>query len=213
MIKYLLILNLLVIYAPAYGALAGGRLNAFSEGQNAFAGVVNPANAVWIPDRFDVGAFCVHQKSSLNNHDNNPRFPPGKIDLTYKSKGIFTPDIAIHKQAKLIIGSQFFDSSFSLAVYTMPSFVQLRTKTAIPSVGTTPLIIRNRTDVISAVFSLKLNTCHSVGFAIDYFYFSHRRNGFQNSDNPLRSVSPGHVTNKGNDHSGGLGFSIGWRWI
>lgn len=30
--------------------------------------------------------------------------------------------------------------------------------------------------------------------------------------NPLRSVSPGHVTNKGIDHSNGIGLSIGWRW-
>lgn len=212
MVKYLLFVNLFALYTAAYGTLAGGRLNAFSEGQNAFAGVINPANAVWIADRFDLGAYWVHQKSSLNNHDNNPFFPSGKFDLTYRSKNLFTADFAVHKQVGLKIGSKTYDSSFSLAAYTTPSFIKLRTKEPIRIAGTTPLILLNRTDVISAVFSLKLSTSHSIGISIDYLYLSHRRNGFQNSDNSLRSVSPGHVTNKGVDHSSGIGFSIGWRW-
>lgn len=212
MLKYLLFLNLFGLYAAAYGTLAGGRPNAFSEGNNAFAGVVNPANAVWIADRFDVGAFWVHQKASFDNRDDNPRFSPGKIDRTYKAHNIFTVDAAIHKQVKLQVGGEEWDSSFSLAAYTMPSVIKVRTKEPIPITGTTPVVLRNRTDVISAVFSLKLNPSHSIGFSIDYLRFSHLRNGFQNSDNPLRSVSPGHVTNNGTDHSTGIGFGIGWRW-
>ena len=51
-----------LLSSPVYGMLAGGRPNAISGGHNAFAGVVNPANAVWIKDRFDMGLFLVHQK-------------------------------------------------------------------------------------------------------------------------------------------------------
>lgn len=210
MLKYFLVINLFC--STAYGTLAGGRPNAFSEGQNAFAGVVNPANAVWLADRFDLGAFWVHQKSSLTNHDDNPLFPPGKVDLTYRTRNLFTADAAIHKQVSFKIGSKAFDSSLSLATYSLPSYVKLRTKMPIPFAGTTPIIIRYKTDVISAVFSLKLNSFHSVGISIDYLNFSHRRDGYQSSDNPLKSVSPGHVTNNGTDHSNGFGFSIGWRW-
>lgn len=210
--KYFLILLLFGFSDTSFAVLAGGRPNAFSEGNNAFAGVVNPANAVWIADRFDLGIFGVHQKSSLNNRDNNPSFPPGKTDFTYKSRNLFTVDFAIHKQVKLMLGSKIIESSFSLAAYTMPNNVKLRTKIPLPLSGTTPLLVHKKTDVISAVFSFRVNTCHSLGFTIDYLYFSHRRNGFQNSDNPLRSVSPGHVTNNGNDHSSGIGCSIGWRW-
>ncbi len=47
---------------------------------------------------------------------------------------------------------------------------------------------------------------------MDYFYLTHLRNGFQNADNSLRSVSPGHVTNNGRDHSHGHGLTLGWRW-
>lgn len=205
-------INLFAIYSTAYGALAGGRLNAFSEGQNAFAGAVNPANAVWLTDRFDLGAFWVHQKLSLTNHDNNPLFPPGKIDLTYRSQNIVTADAAIHKQVALKIGSQTFESSFSLAAYTLPTYIKLRTKHPLPLAGTTHIVIHDETDAISAIFSFKLNSCHSIGCSLDYFHFSHRRDGFQHSDNPLRSVSPGHVTNNGTDYSNGLGLSIGWRW-
>src|SRR6478609_4295384 len=126
MIFLLFIANLFFI-STVYGSLAGGRPNAFSEGQNAFAGVVNPANAVWIDDRFDVGAFWLHQKSSLDNRDNNPLLQPGKMDLTYKTKNIWTADAAIHKKVKYKIGSEKFDSSVSLAYYTTPTLLKLRT--------------------------------------------------------------------------------------
>lgn len=212
MIKFLLFISLFTISSSAYGVLAGGRPNAFSEGQNAFAGVVNPANAVWIEDRFDLGAFWLHQKSSLNNHDNNPLFIPGKTDLTYRTKNIFTADAAIHKQIQSKIGSQTYDYSIGFAYYTTPSLLKLRTKKPIPISGTTPIVLSDKVEALSMIFSLKLNTQHSIGASVDYFYFSHLRKGFQNSDNPLRSVSPGHVTNRGTDHSNGIGLTIGWRW-
>jgi long-chain fatty acid transport protein len=207
MFKYWLLFNTLLV-STAYGTLAGGRLNAFSEGQNAFAGVINPANAVWVPDRVDVGAYWVHQKSTINNKDNRPAFLPGKTDLTYHAKNILTGDIAGHKHVSLCN----HDCSFSLAYYSTPTVVQLRTKEPIPALGTTPFKVDNKTDVLSAVFSCKLSEAHSLGIAIDYLMFSHRRDGFQNADNPIRSVSPGHVTNRGFDHSGGFGGSVGWRW-
>lgn len=213
MFKIFFIIILILCYAEtAQGMLAGGRPNAFSEGNNAFAGVVNPANAVWLKNRLDIGVFCVYQKSSYNNCENNPNFPLGKTDLTYKSRNIVTADVAIHKRFKLKIGAQDFDSSFTLAFYAVPTIIKLRTKIPFPLSGTSPIRVYNKTQVMSAVFSLKLNPSHSIGFTIDYLYFSHLRNGFQNSDNARRSVSPGHVTNKGIDHSGGIGCSLGWRW-
>lgn len=211
-LNYLLLFNFFALSGTAYGALAGGRPNSFSEGQNSFAGVVNPANAVWIADRFDIGAFWVHQKSSLTNRDNNPLFPPGKIDFSYKTRNLFTVDAAIHKQFCLELGSHAVESSIGLAAYTLPSYLKLRTKLPLRVIGTTPLRITSRTDGLSAIFSFKLGCSHSIGFSLDYLYLSHLRNGYQNSDNPLRSVSPGHVTNKGTDHSHGLGLVVGWRW-
>lgn len=210
--KLQLLVCLLVFNASVYGALAGGRPNAISGGQNAFAGIVNPANAVWIKDRIDIGAFWLYQESSLRNYNDNPLFPKGKTDLTYKVKSLFSPDIAIHKQVKLESGAKVYESSFSLATYTTPSRVRIRTKKPIRAAGSTPIRVFDDVQAISAIFSFKLNVNHSIGVSADYFYFSHRRDGFQNSDNRLRSVSPGHVTNKGTDHSAGMGCSIGWRW-
>ena len=212
MIKLLLLINLLIFSSNAYGVLAGGRPNSFSDGLNAFAGVVNPANAVWIKDRFDVDALWVHQKSTLDNHDNNPLFPPGKTDLTYRTKNLFSANAAIHKQFNLKICSKSFESSFSFVYYTIPNRLKLRTKKPFPIAGTTPIVLKDETEVVSIIFSHKLNAFHSIGISIDYFYLSHLRNGFQNSDNPARSVSPGHVTNNGTDHSNGIGLTIGWRW-
>lgn len=204
--KFIFFLN--VMSSSAYGVLAGGRPNAISGGQNAFAGVVNPANAVWIEDRFDIGLFLVHQSSSLNNRNDNPFFPPGKTNLTYKVEYLTTADAAIHKRLKV----KGYEGSISLATYTTPGYVKLRTKVPFPIAGNTPILLEDKTQVVSSIVSLKLNEKHSIGFSLDYFYLSHRRNGFQNADNRLRSVSPGHVTNNGMDHSTGLGFSLGWRW-
>jgi long-chain fatty acid transport protein len=199
---------LMFMSSSAYGVLAGGRPNSISGGINAFAGVVNPANAVWIEDRFDIGGFWVWQKSSLNNVNNNPLFTSGKIDTSYHAHTLFTMDVAVHKRVKLCS----YESSFTLAAYTTPSYVKVGTKQSIPIIGTTPIRVLDKVQVISGVFSVKLNACHSAGFSIDYFYPTHRRNGFQASDNRLRSVSPGNVTNNGFDHSNGVGLSLGWRW-
>lgn len=192
----------------AYAMVAGGRPNSISGGHNAFAGVVNPANAVWIKDRFDIGTFIVCQKSTLNNQDNNPLFNPGKVNQTYKARYIRTADAAIHKQ--LIIKD--YECSFSIATYTTPGYVKVRTKESVPLIGTTPIHLESKTQAISSIFSWKLNENHSVGFSLDYFYLSYLRKGFQRADNPVRSVSPGHVTNNGTDHSEGLGLTLGWRW-
>lgn len=205
-IRFVFALNL--ISSVAYGMVAGGRPNSISGGHNAFAGVVNPANAVWIPDRFDIGLFLIHQKSTLDNKNNNPRFNPGKINQTYKAEYICTGDAAIHKRGKV----KGYECSISLAFYTTPGYIKIRTKKAIPIVGNTPIYIEDFTQVLSSIFSLKLNEQHSIGFSLDYFYLSHNRRGFQNADNALRSVSPGHVTNNGMDHSQGLGLTLGWRW-
>lgn len=206
------IINLVIVLSlisnVAYGMVAGGRPNSISEGNNAFAGVVNPANAVWIKDRFDIGCFLVHQKSSFNNRNDNPRFNPGKTNLTYNAEYLFTGDAAIHKQG-FVKGQE---CSISCAFYTTPGYVKVRTKNPVPVTGTTPIRVIDITQVISSIFSLKLNDKHSIGFSVDYFYLSHLRDGFQNSDNSLRSISPGHVTNKGMDHSQGLGLTLGWRW-
>lgn len=206
LIKFIVILNFLS--SNVYGMIAGGRPNSISGGHNAFAGVVNPANAVWIKDRFDIGVFLVHQRSSLNNHNNNPLFLPGNADQTFKVHYLSTADAALHKKGKI----KGYECSLSLATYTTPGYLKLRTKKPVPITGNTPLYLKDRTQVISSIFSLKLNKNHSVGFSLDYFYLSHRRNGFENADNPLRSVSPGHVTNNGVDHSVGLGLTLGWRW-
>lgn len=205
-LKLFLCLNLLA--GSASGTVAGGRPNTISSGHNAFAGVVNPANAVWIKDRFDVGVFLVHQRLSLNNRNGNPLFLPGKTDQTYKAGYLSTADAAIHKRGKF----NGTECSISLAAYTTPGYVKVRTKKPIPLIGNTPLLVEDKTQVISSIFSVKLNKNHSIGFSLDYFRLSRRRNGFQNSDNSLRSVSPGYVTNNGMDHSHGIGLTLGWRW-
>lgn len=192
----------------AHGVVAGGRPNSISGGQNAFAGVVNPANAVWIQDRVDLGAFLIRQHVTFDNKNNNPFFTLGKSDQTYKAKYICTGDAAIHKLGKI----KGYECSISLATYTTPGSVKIRTKQPVPIVGNTPVHVLDYTRGFSSIFSFKLNQNHSIGFSLDYFYLTHLRNGFQHADNALRSVSPGNVTNNGKDHSHGLGLTLGWRW-
>ncbi len=207
---YLCLIASLFFFHDAEGFLAGGRPNSFSGGTNAFAGIANPANAVWIPDRWDVGFYWVHQRSSINNRDNNPLLLPGKTNTAYKMNNLYSYDAAITRQVRF--GSKPWEASVSLAIYFAPNRLAVRTKEPIPLLGTTPQVIRDSTQVLSAIFSLKLNESHSFGFSLDYFHLSHLREGYQNADNPQRSVSPGNVTNNGTDHSGGPGITLGWRW-
>lgn len=207
-----IVVGLLFFSTEMEGALAGGRPNAVSGGQNAFAGIANPANAVWIPDRWDVGCYWLHQKSSINNHDNNPLFLPGKTSTSYRKENLNSFDAAITKQFKLELASRSWEGSVGLALYSAPDRLAVKTKKPIPVLGTTPVKRTDNVQVFSAIFSVKLNASHSFGFSLDYYNLSHLRKGNQNADNALRSVSPGHVTNNGTDHSGGLGISVGWRW-
>ncbi len=207
-----IVVSLFIVSSTAEGALAGGRPNSFSGGTNAFAGVANPANAVWIPNRWDVGSHWIHQKSSLFNHDDNPLFSPGKNNTSYKTNNLYNFDAAITRQVKFTLGSQPWEGSISLAIYSAPNRLAVKTKDPIPLLGTTPLVVKKDTKVFSTIFAVKINKSHSLGFSLDYFYLSYLREGNQNSDNPLRSESPGHVTNNGTDHSGGLGLSLGWHW-
>lgn len=196
----------------AYSTLAGGRPNAFSEGQNAFAGVVNPANAVWIKDRFDMGAYWLHQIANLKNIDGSPSFSTGTIDTTYKAKNSLMGDMAIQKCLKVRLGDYSYDLSTTLATYTTPSLTKIRMQYPLPNIGSTPIQVYNQVRVFSLVLSLKTSSQHSFGISLDLFQCTHKRNGFQKADNLLRSVSPGHVTNNGYDHSKGVGLTIGWRW-
>ncbi len=199
---------LLFFSSQVEGALAGGRPNSVSGGQNAFAGIANPANAVWIPDRWDVGYYWVHQKSSIDNRDHNPLFPLGKFSTSYRKENLTSIDAAITKQLKF----NSWEASIGFAFYSAPNRLAVKTKRPIPIAGTTPLVRIDDVQAFSAIFSLKLDASHSVGFSLDYYSLSHLRKGNQNADNALRSVSPGHVTNNGTDHSGGLGISVGWLW-
>lgn len=208
----LLLVSLFYPFAETEGALAGGRPNSVSGGQNAFAGIANPANAVWIPDRFDVGGFWVHQESTVNNHNDNPLFLPGKICTSYKEHDLYNFDAAINKRFTFQAAAVSWEASLSLATYSAPNRLAVRTKKPIPIAGTTPILRTSDTQTYSAIFSLKLDARHSVGFSLDYYALSYNRRGNQNADNPLRSVSPGHVTNKGADHCGGMGLSLGWHW-
>lgn len=202
-----LVICLLLFTSQADAFLAGGRPNSFSGGLNAFAGIANPANAAWIPDRWDIGFYWINQRSSFHNYDNNPGFPPGTTDTTYHRKNIFTYDAAITKQIK-----KPFEGSMGLAFYYAPNPTDIRTKEPIPLFGTTPWQVRKRTKVLSAIFSVKLGKNHSVGISVDYFFLSYDRQGNQNAATPERSVSPENVTNRGTDHSGGPGLSLGWHW-
>lgn len=207
MVKIAVTFICLLFFSSAEGFLAGGRPNSFSGGINSFAGVTNPANAVWIPDRWDVGFYWINQNSSINN-DGSPLLPPGKINTSYHKNNLFSFDAAITRQGKFHLA----EGSVGLAFYSAPNPVAVRTKDPIPSLGTTPLIVTKKTQVLSGILSVKLNPCHSLGLSLDYFFLSYNREGNQKADNPLRSVSPGNVTNNGTDQSGGFGLTLGWHW-
>lgn len=67
-------------------------------------------------------------------------------------------------------------------------------------------------EVIAPVFSLRIDESHCIGISFDVHLQRAKVKGLENFDNLLLTVSPNHVTNRGNAYSSGVGVTLGWKW-
>jgi long-chain fatty acid transport protein len=76
--------------------------------------------------------------------------------------------------------------------------------------GTSPAGLEFIQGVVAPSFALKTGPGSSIGVAVNLVYQELEARGFEHFDSPAFSVAPGHVTNRGRDHSLGVGLRVGW---
>lgn len=189
---------------------------------DALAGAFNPAGNAEICDRLDLGVHWVrdqgHSTVRGNILDTTPPFSillGGKVNghfPGFKTKNFYAPDFGINKRLgcndEWAIGLIVYNRNFNKTTFNKP-FVLF---------GTSNPGLEYVHETISPIVAYKINECHNVGLSINYMVERIKVNGLEKLDrsptagNPLGSVRPGHVTNKGYNYSTGWSFTLGWQW-
>ncbi|MCB1112799.1 MAG: outer membrane protein transport protein [Chlamydiales bacterium] len=171
---------------------------------DAFAGVYNPANMVLICDRFDVGAFWVHDtqrmKISGNAVINETRDASARSSETYLAEFAFNKRFCCK-----------YEMSMGLMVYNRN---QLKTtySPAIPLLGTTDTGLEFVHETIAPVWAIKICDAHHFGIALNVNIQRIKVNGLQNFANSVFSIDPANTTNRGYDYNSGVGVTLGYTW-
>lgn len=182
---------------------------------DALAGAYNPAGHVEIGDRLDLGVHWVHERghATIKGNALAPPFPVlnGKYQ-GFKTKDFYSPDFGINKRLgccdEWAVGLVIYNRNFSKTTYNRP----------FPLFGTSNPGLEYLHETITPVLAYKLNECHNFGIGVNFMVERLKVNGLENlarspsALNPLGSIHPTRVTNKGYDYSTGWSFILGWQW-
>lgn len=188
---------------------------------DALAAAFNPAGAVEICDRLDLGVTWSHDFGHSKVKGNSlDTFPPihavlggnvnGKFE-GFKTKDVYSPDFGINKRLgcnnEWAVGLVLYNRNYSKTTYNKP-FVLF---------GHTNPGLEYLQETISPYVAYKW--CDfNVGVSVNWMIQRLKINGIQGFDrapsptNPIGSAHPGHVTNKGYDYSNGVSFTLGAQW-
>lgn len=188
--------------------------------QDALAAAFNPAGAVEICDRIDLGFTWAQDKGHSRVHGNIlDSIPPihqllgGDVNGTFngfKQSNAYNVDFGINKRLgcnnEWAVGLVVFNRNYNKTTFDRP-FVLL---------GTSKLGLEYINETASAVIAYRLNECHNFGLNINLQGQRLKVDGLENVGSPffpgLQTVHPGHVSNKGYDYSFGWGVTLGWMW-
>lgn len=202
----------------AHAFIAGGKAmgmaaTGIAYPQDAYAGAFNPAGAVEIEDRLDLGFAWVREHGHADVKVANPPPIPGVSGRfnAFSQPNAYNGDFGINKNFCSNICGQDWQWSAGLVVYNR-DFQKTTYNKALPLLGTSKLGLEYLHEIISPLVSLRINESHTIGVSLDVNVRRIKVNGLQQFSNPLFSISPTHVTNKGYDYSGGVGATFGWKW-
>lgn len=188
--------------------------------QDALAAAFNPAGAVEICDRIDVGFTWAQDVGHSRVHGNVlDDIPPihallgGNVNGTFngfKQSNAWNPDFGINKRLgcdnEWAIGFIVFNRNYQKTTFNKP-FVLL---------GTSKPGLEYINETAAGVIAYRINECHNIGLTINLQGERLKVNGLEHVGNPLfpglRTVHPGHVTNRGYGYSFGWGVTLGWQW-
>lgn len=210
--------NAVIVSEKTFGMAATG----VAYPQDAFAAAFNPAGAVEINDRIDIGVTWNHTTGGSKVQGNIfDAIPPihaalgGNVNGTfpgYKTKDFYSADFGINKRlgecGQWAVGLVVYNRNFVKTTFNKP-FVLF---------GTSNPGLEYLNETISPVIAYRINESHNIGLTVNCQVERLKVNGIEKFTQPSpftglpRSVSPNNVTNKGYDWSVGWGVTLGWQW-
>lgn len=171
-------------------------------------GAYNPAGMIDVGDRLDLEIGWVHSKGHAKVSGSQSPFA-ALVNGSYngmRTKDIYPANFGFNKvfcmcDWQFSAGLVVYNRNFQKTTYTKP-FVLL---------GTSNLGLEYLNETISPCFAVKFLERHSLGLSVNYQVERIKVNGIERFDNPLLSVAPGHVTNRGYNYATGWGVTLGYR--
>lgn len=172
--------------------------------QDAMAAAHNPGSSALIGNRFDLGVTFCHLDGHVKNRGSllGP-LVDGTFDAYHKPKNFWSPSFGINYNVNCDwnIGLVAYSRDLSKTTFRKPFYL----------LGDTPGGLEYINETLSPYIAYRW-CAHSFGLSLNWQTQRLKVNGFQNFDNALRSVDPGHVTNNGYNYSTGVGITLGWYW-
>ncbi len=179
---------------------------------DSLSAALNPAVGVDVEDRFDIGVFGVYEKGDATVKDNlvltpdgpilNP-FTNGKFDAFYSSKWLPSVSFGLNYNLSCnsAIGIVVYNRNAQKTTYKNPNLL----------LGNTPVGLEYINETVSPYYSYKWGR-NNFGISLNWQIARLKVDGLENFDNPLFSLAPGAVTNRGYNYSNGLGVTLGWQF-
>jgi long-chain fatty acid transport protein len=181
--------------------------------QDSLSAAYNPANAVDVCDRMDIGFTAAYFRYRAIVEGNRIPVPGGgfvSADGSYRarSRWLYAPDMGFKKG--------FCDNTIAVGIISYDRVaVKTRYNKPVPFiVGTTRPGLEVIKYTIAPYIAYKFEFCgqQSFGITLDFNIQRLKVNGLEVFKFPQLSIHPQHVTNKGYDWSFGIGTTLGWKW-
>src|ERR1039458_6714285 len=145
------------------------------------------------------------QDFAASNHDSFDANSLVMVTLrqaTSRHKNYFIPELGYNHliRPNLSFGVSVFGNGGMNTSYTTP----------IPLLGSTRAGVDLEQLFVAPTVAFKANSHNAFGASLNLGWQRFSAGGLQNFDNPVASISPGDVTNRGYNASYGAGFRVGW---
>lgn len=190
-------------FSHGYGARAQGVAGtSIALPQDALAAASNPAGTAFVGDRLDLGMSLFRPDRGASIQGN--RFGANGDYSANDTRNFIIPEAGYARQLspRLAWGVAVYGNGGMNTDYGRNPFA------AYGAQGSAGVDLSQLFITPSVAFRPTEN--HAIGAALTFAYQRFAAEGLQAFDNPMVSVSPGSVTNRGHDSATGWGVKLGW---
>ncbi|MDD5249751.1 MAG: outer membrane protein transport protein [Rhodocyclaceae bacterium] len=208
-------------FAEGYGMKANGMAGVgIALPQDALAAATNPAGMVMVGDRLDAGLTWFKPVRGADISGTNSPGPTLNIDGSYNGNGdssFLIPEFGYNKMLgwDMSLGISVYGNGGMNSRYNVSPFASGALGTPMTGVaGQNPGGVNLEQLFIAPTFAMKVNKSNALGVSLIFAQQRFGATGLQaftgaTGAGPI-SVSPGNVTDKGNDTTTGWGLRFGW---